>query len=320
METYAWYNNFIDTLNKKYPRKVDLLQALIDLLHIEREAVYRRLRQDVLFSVHEMAKIVTAWNISLDAIMGTNASQVPFQMRRMNYIDPSADELKYLRFVLQSILVISKYPDTEFMDICNKLPRQIASGYEYLNRFYLFKWLYQYGNEKEIIPYAGTIVSNEVTRLRIEYYEAIKQVPASNFILDRNLFQILVSDIRYFHTIHLITDEEKALIKKDLQVLLDYTLEVANKGCYPETKNKVNLFISELNVDSNYSYAFSREADICFIHVFEKFDIYTLDKEMAANFKKWMQLKKRSSFQISIVDERGRIEYFARQRQIVDEL
>ena len=266
METNTWYDIFIDMLNRKYPKKSDLLQALMDLLYIEREAVYRRLRKDVLFTVQEVAKIATAWNISLDAIIGTNTSQVPFQMRRMNYIDPSEDELKYLRLILQGIIHISQYPDTEFMDICNKLPRQIAAGYEYLNRFYLFKWMYQYGNEKEIIPYTGTIISSEIAQLRNDYYEAIKQVPTSNFILDRNLFQILVSDIRYFHSIQMITDEEKDLIKKDLQILLDYTMEVASHGCYPETKNKVNLYISELNVDSNYSYAFSREAEICCIH------------------------------------------------------
>ena len=320
MENYLWYDIFIEMLHKKYPKKSDLLQALMDLLCIEREAVYRRLRQDVLFTVHEIAKICTAWNISLDAIIGTNSSQVPFQMRRMNYVDPSEDELKFLRLVLQGILLIKNYPDTEFMDICNKLPRQIAAGYEYLNRFYLFKWIYQYGNEKEVISYSGTVISNEIAQLRIDYYEAIKQVPTSNFILDRNLFEILVSDIRYFYSIQLITDEEKDMIKKDLHNLLDYTLEVATFGCYPETKNKVNLYISELNIDANYSYAFSKDAEICFIHVFEKFDIYTYDREMAIKFKKWMQLKKRSSIQISIVDERSRIEYFVKQRQIVDEL
>jgi hypothetical protein len=41
---------------------------------------------------------------------------------------------------------------------------------------------------------------------------------------------------------------------------------------------------------------------------------------MVSNFKTWMQLKKRSAIQISEVDERSRIEFFTKQRKIVDSL
>ena len=320
METNTWYDIFIEALYKKYPKKSDLLQALMDLLFIEREAVYRRLRQDVLFTVHEIAKISTAWNISLDAIIGINSGQIPFQMHQMNYIVPSEEELKFLWQVTKGIQQINNYHDTEFMDICNKLPRRIVAGYPKLNQFYLFKRLYQYGNDNELILFSQTIVSKEQIQLTESYVEAIKNVPNANYIFDRKLFELLVSDIRYFYSIRMITDEEKNLIKKDLCDLLDYLFDVARNGCYPETKNKVNIYISELNIDTNYSYTFSQELNICLIHVFEKNEIYTLNKDMVSKFRMWMQLKKRSSTQISVVDERSRIEYFTKQRQIVDEL
>ena len=320
METNTWYEIFIEALYKKYPKKSDLIQALMDLLYIEREAVYRRLRQDVLFTVHEMAKISTARNISLDAIIGIDSGQIPFQMHQMNYISPSEEELKFLWLVVKGVQRINNFHDTEFMDICNKLPRRIVAGYNYLNQFYLFKRLYQYSNNNEVIPFSQVVVSAEKAQLTESYINAIKHVPNSSFIFDRKLFDLLVSDIRYFCSIRMITDEEKNLIKKDLYNLLDYLYEVARIGYYPETKSKVNLYISELNIDSNYSYTFSQEFNSCFIHVFEKYEIYTLNKDMVNKIKMWMQLKKRSSTQISVVDERSRIEYFAKQRQIVDEL
>ena len=315
-----WYDFFIESLHKKYPKKAQLTQELVDLLYIEREAVYRRLRKDVLFPIHEIVKIASEWNISLDEIIGISSGQIPFQMRKMNYIDPSKDELIFLRQVIHSIGQLKNYPDTEFMDICNKLPRQLVAGYDYLNQFYLFKWIYQYGLEKEIIPYSQAVISPEKAQLTKDYYKAIKQEPNTNFIWDRMLFDNLVSDLQYFYSIRMITDGEKELIKKDLYDLLDYMQEVANKGCYPETHNKVNFYISLLNIDTNYSYTFSPEANICFVHVFEKYEIYTFNQEMVTNFKVWMQLKKRSSMQISEVDERNRIEYFFRQRQLVDSL
>jgi hypothetical protein len=238
----------------------------------------------------------------------------------MDYINLSDEEVVFLRQIIHSINYFKDFPNTEFMDICNKLPRQLLAGYKYLNQFYLFKWVYQFGDEREVIPFSKIIVSPEKIKVTEEYYQAIKQVPNSNFIWDRMIFQYLIADIQYFHSIMLITDEEKELLKKELFDLLNYMLEVANKGYYPETQNKVNLYISEINVDTNYSYVYTPEGNICFVHVFEKHEIYTFNSEMVANFRTWMQLKKRTSIQISEVDERSRIEFFITQKQLVEKL
>lgn len=320
MVNEVWYDNFIDILYKKYPKKTQLTQALIDLLLIEREAVYRRLRKDVIFPVHEVVKIASAWNLSLDEITGVDSEHIPFKMRKMNYVDPTDDESNFLRVVIAGINYCRSFPSTEFMDICNKLPRQLSAGFEYLNQFYLFKWRYQYGTEKETLPYSQTVISEEKRRITSEYYAAIKNVPNTNFIFDRMLFDYLVGDIRYFYSIRLITEEEKQLIKKDLHNMLEYLLDVASMGYYPETRNKVNIYISQLNVDTNYNYVFTPEANICFVHAFEKYEIFTFNTEMVTNFRNWMQLKKKSSIQISEVDERSRVEYFTKQHQLIDSL
>jgi hypothetical protein len=282
--------------------------------------VHRRLRNEVSFSAHEIVKIASTWGISLDEISQINSDQFSFQMKRVNYLDPSEQEAVFLQDVIKGIHALRNAPDTEFLDICNKLPRQVLAGYPYLNQFYLFKSNYQYGTEKEVVNFSKCIISERKRLLTEEYYQSIKHVPNSNFILDTLLFDFLINDIRYFCSIKLITQEEKELIKTDLYKILDYFLEVANNGCYPETQNKVNIYISELNVDTNYSYTVSSEAKICFVHVFEKMEIYTFNSEMVANFMSWMQLKKRTSIQISEVDERSRVEFFSKQRQIIDSL
>jgi len=241
-------------------------------------------------------------------------------MRAMNYLDPSEEEANFLRFVIQSITYLKNFPTTEFMDICNKLPRQLVAGYEHLNKFYLFKWAYQYGNEKDAVPFSKIAVSEEKKNITKEYYKAIKQVPNSNFVFDYNIFNYIVKDINYFCSIYMITEEEKEFIKKDLLHLLDYLQEVANNGYYPETHNKVNLYISQLKVPTGYSYTFTPEVNICYIHVFEKFEIYSFHSEMTTNFISWMQQKKKTSIQISEVDAKSRIEFFATSRKLIESL
>ena len=318
MESDVWYETFTEILYKKFPKKTQLIQALMDLLSLEREAVYRRLRKEVIFSAFEIIKIASAWNISFDEIINVNSGQVAFQMYPVNYLDPSPNELIFLRGVIRTIYYLQNLPDTETMHICNKFPRDLVSGFPYLNLFYLFKWVYEYSNEKEIFPLSKIMLSKDKIELEKDYYNAVKVIPNVNMIFDCNIFSYFIDDVLYFCSIQLITDNEKELIKRDLLALLDYLLEVANKGCYPETENKVNLYISQLNIDTNYSYIWSPEINACFVHAFEKYEIHSFNSEMTTNFKSWMNLKKRTSVQISEVDERSRIEFFTKQRQLVE--
>ena len=316
----TWYDRFIEILYKKHPKKSKLTQALIKILGIEQESVYRRLRKEVLFSANEIIQIASQWNISLDEITGVDVEQIAFQLKPINYLNPSNEEVNFLRSVIQSIYLFKDSPDTEFMDVSNKLPRQLIAGYKYLNKYYLFKWRYQYENGSSFTLFSETPVSNEKMQVTTEYYQAIKQVPTTVFVWDPNIFTYLVNDIRYFYSIYMITEEEKELIKKDLLHLLDYMLGVAVNGCYPETQNKVNLYISQVNIDTNYNYTYTPTANICFVLAFEKYEVYTFNTEMVSNFMTWMQWKKKTAIQISEVDEKNRIEFFMQQKQLINNL
>ena len=320
MDTDKLYDGFIEALHTKYPNKMQLVKELMKLLGIEREAIYRRLRKEVYFSFHEISRISSTWGISLDNLISVHSGKIPFKMHAVNYLTPTEQELKFLQDIIHSINFLKDFTDTEFLDICNKLPRKLVAGFGYLNRFYLFKWRYQYGGDEVNTPFSRVVISDEMLRLTANYYQAIKHVPQTIFLFDRLIFQNLVNEIQYFHSINLISGNEKELIKTDLFALLEYLSKVATTGVYPETRKKVSLYVSQLNVDTNYSYTCTNLANICFIHVFDKFEIHTCYPEMVENFVAWMQLRKRTSFQLSGVDEKNKVEFFQTQRQIVENL
>ena len=320
MDINVWHDKFIKVLSEKYPKRSQLVQALKDLLRIEREAVYRRLRNEVVFSTREIIEISIAWNISIDRMIGVNSGPIPFYMRPVDYTDPSEQDLNFLKYVIQSINSLKDFTDTEFMDVCNKLPRQFLAGFGNLNKFYLFKWIYQQSIGKNDVTFSNVVISEAQLRLTSDYYQAIKNVPQSNFIFDYMLFDYLTNDIRYFHAIGLVSDEEKDAIKNELYKLLDYLSIVAKNGCYPETQNKVNLYISRLNIDTNYSYTYTNKTKICFVHVFDKYEIHTFDPETVDSFISWMRLRKRAAFQITEVDKISSTEYFSKQRQLIESL
>ena len=316
----TWYGFFIEALYKKYPQKTQLAQALMDLLFIEREAVYRRLRKDVPFTVYEMAKIASAWNISLDEIIHAGTGNVAFTMKSINYLDPSEEEIIEIHKRIIRLEHLETSADAECMEICNKLPRSLTAGFMPIYIFKVFRWAYEYGNLEENKHFSQIHLPEYATQELELYARLIKNVANITYIWDHRMFDYVVNDIQFFHSLLLLTDEDTKLLKKELLALLDYLMEIAAKGCFPETGNKVTICISKINIDTNYSYFYTDNLRMCRIHAFEKYDIFSFNEEMVNNFRSWMQLKKRISTQISEVDEKSRIEFFMKQRQLVERL
>jgi len=315
-----WYDYFLETLSARHPKKTDLAQALIDLLCIEREAVYRRLRKDVVFPVHEIVKIASEWNISLDEMMGINTGKISFHLQPMNYLDPSKEEMETLRKRVNALDHLETAENSEYMVVFNNLSRSLSAGFEHIYKFNIFKWAYQYRNNVPHLRFSEIVIPEMVHIEVSDYYKKIKYVKNTSYVLEHMLFEYMVRDILFFHSILLITDEEKELIKKDLHALLDYLLEICNTGRFPETGNKVQVYVSMINVNTNYSCFYTDHLKTFRVHAFNLYDIRSFHPEMVEHFRTWMQLKKRTSIQISEVDERSRIEFFAKQRQLVDGL
>jgi len=320
MEENTWYDIFIELLQERYPKSSQLISELMNLLCIEREAAYRRVKKTVLFTVDEMAKIAAAWNISIDEIIGINSGVVPFQMFPFNYLNPTPKEFGNLQKRVRLLDHLKATPSSEYMEVCNKLPRPVSIGFHNLYRLEVFNWAYQYNNDESQKLFSKVVFSKKISEEFENYRKNIVHVKNTSFILDEMIFEYIVNNILYFHSILVITDEEKEIIKSELYAFLDYMMKIANNGCYPETQNKVDLYISQLCIDTNYSYYYTEKLKTCRIHAFGKFDITSLDAKMVANFREWMNLKKRAAIQISEVNEKRRIEYFSAQRKIVDSL
>jgi hypothetical protein len=310
----------LDSLSEKYPKKVQLAQEIIDLLCLEREAVYRRLRKDVIFPFHEIAKICSAWNLSLDEIIGIDSGKIIFQMRPINYLDPSKKEMSLLKKRVKTLENILKCANTEFMEVSNSIPRPLCTSFMPLYRYEVFRWAYQYNTDDAYKQYGNIIIPEMVSKEFENYNKLVKNISNTHFLLDPMVFDYLVNNIQYFHSVLVISDKEKELLKESLFSLLDYMLEIANNGCYPETQKKVNLYISQLNIDTNYSYFYTENLNSCRVHAFGKFDICSFDLDMVTKFRTWMHIKKRASVQISETNERKRIEFFSKQKKLVDSL
>ena len=320
MKNELWYDIFMGFLHKKYPRKNQLTAALMDLLSIEREAVYRRLRGDVKFHAEEVVKIASTWHFSIDELISLNEGMIPFQGIMTNYLNPSEEDMEILHNRLKALEHLKYAQDSEYMVVSNNVSRSLACGFEYIYRFNIFKWAYLYSKDANNISFAEAVLPEEVCTEFRKFNKIMKFVQNTSYIFEQNIFENFVRDIQFFHSILLITDKEKKLIKKDLLALIDYLLDVATTGVFPETKNKVQIYISMININTNYSYFYTDKLKTCRVHAFNMHDICTYHPQTLEQFRNWMQLKKRVSILISETDAKSRVEFFSKQRQFAESL
>lgn len=87
MITNELNTGLVNAVREKLPSKDNLANALMDILYIGKEAIYRRLRGEVPFTLAEAAVISRKLGISLDRMIG-----VSFQDNAvfdMNIVDSS---------------------------------------------------------------------------------------------------------------------------------------------------------------------------------------------------------------------------------------
>ncbi len=310
----------VEALQTRYPQKSQLTGILSDLLRIEKEAVYRRLRSDVSFTFAEVARICTHLNMSADELIAPlSVKDRPFNMKMVDFLNPTAHDYQMMEEFVTALSNLSRDPRSEFGGALNILPQSLVLPFEHIYRFYLFKWKYQYSGPP-VSSYREIGVPERFKEINRQIVHHARNAGTSYYIWDKLIFQYLVNDIQYFVNIRLIPREEVEKLKNELLEFLDYLLWIAHKGSFGTKGNRVRFYITSINFESSYSYFESSEIKMTMFKTFTLNDATSHDEKIFARTKEWMNSLKRTSTLISESGEVPRIRFFRRQREIVSQL
>lgn len=315
------YDNLLNAVREKIPQRTVLVNTLVDLLCIEKEAVYRRLRGEVAFTFAEIVTIANEFGISLDNLIGTvTAKSRPFQLKLVDFVNPVDIDYDMLEQYIDILCMAREDEQSELIDCTNILPQQLYMKYKYISRFYLFKWMYQCGSPGKSKRFQDIDVTERFEEMQLASVEKSRYIRNSYYILDPLVFHYLVNDINYFMSIHLITAEEVKLLKEELQRLLNEMEVLATRGYFEETGNKVFLYISSVNFDTSYWCVQIKNYHISMIKTFILSSVASLDESTYDKLRKWLRALIRSSIMISVSGERQRILFFEKQRELIQSL
>lgn len=312
------HEKFVGAIREKIPHKATLTNTLVDLLRLEKEAVYRRMRGDVAFSFAEIASISHKLGISLDNLVGAHSARSrPYQLSLVEYVDPIEDDYRMWGLYNERLREAREDPTSCSVECMNLLPAIFLLDYEYITRFYLFKWYNQYGHSDKTAHFRDIETADKLVDVQRVTANESKYIRKTVYVWDPLIFQYIVNDVQYCSSIRLIDPGSVRLLKQELLHLLDKMEILASRGAYSETGNPIQFYISNINFDASYSYLETKKLRISMIRAFILNSVVSLDEKAYEIFHNWLQSLLKSSTMISVSGEKQRILFFEKQRQII---
>lgn len=300
--------------------KDKVVSILSDILCLGREAVYRRLRGEVKFTLEEITSISLKLEISIDSIIGIKDKEK--SVIELKLIKPEDDFKKRYNEKINDYVHIleamnKKYGDVSILSVFNRLPYTLYLHYENLAKFRLFKWSYQMRAIGDI-PFRELMLSDDILETQSKFVSEIRKVKSSEIVLSTNIFQSFVNDINYFYNLSLITADEVKILKSELKKVLDELEAVSVTGRY-KSGSRLKLYLSDLDLNySNMLFSYNKHY-YTYINVYELGGIESQNKSLCEYQMKWILALKRYSKLITESNELERHRFFKQQRMILEQ-
>jgi len=315
-----FYKGFMSALQNKISHRGSFVNTISDMLVIDKDAAYRRLRGEVNFSFSEMCIIAKHFGISLDQISAIDtAYKKPSQVNINRYHNPTEIDYKMFQSYVDLLKTISDEPESIVMEAGNMLPYSLYYDYDYLTQYAFFKWNLSSSYAK-VLPFHEINVPERLRSIQKEGLWYIRKFKSSLFVWDCMIFQHLITNIKYYTTVKLINNEDVSHIKNELLLFVDYLEKLTIRGKHEDTGNEVSIFISDTNFDTNYALIKSKNLCISIFKIFLLNSAISFDVEVFNETYTWIQSLQKTSTLISVSGEKIRTEFFEKQRQTINTL
>ncbi|MDR1090775.1 MAG: hypothetical protein LBL79_06835 [Prevotella sp.] len=296
------------------------LQLLTDTISLGKEAAYRRLRGEVLFTFEEACKIAHKLGFSLDGLMDAPAVENNPEFR-LTFLPVKTSTGGHIEDYFSSILSEHKQfgekindPKMLTMGVFSYIPHVMFFPYPNLLRLEALMWSYQSMNTP--------IKLSEIT-LSKEYEEKFKALGFSLtnahkqvFIFDYFIFYSLCRKIKYFYDLNYISKEEIRLITTELEEMLS-ALEMKASIGKTQSKKDVWLYLSHLTFNANYTYAQGTTFERSYIEIYHLNSLVSSNPLVCEAHKKWIESYRKYSMLISAGGEKERKGFFKLQEQFI---
>lgn len=299
---------------------------LAELLSINLDAAYRRIRGKTLLTIEEIKLVCRHFTISFDAVMDYESKLVPFQFNAM--FKDKFQIIEYLTTICNALKEMSTYKDGLITMTAMDIPYFRQFGYKSLSRFKMFFWQRsilnieayrhkKFNAEEEIEEF------EEIVEKIFFYYHGID----SYEIWAPETLDSTVKQVQYYKDSGLFaTPDDANKVCDSLDELLNKLEREAETGKKTllnkqgALSSSFKMYQSDIFLSNNCIQA--TLGDTTYTHItFNTFNhLMTFDPKFSDECKLWVDQMRSKSVLLSEVSEKLRYQFFVGLREKINDL
>lgn len=309
---------FIETIKSRITAG-SVIDTLSKILPLSKEAIYRRLRGEVLFSYSEAVIIGQHLQISLDEV-GIGATD--YALYSTNIPTFALTEDSYREILSHWMEHISRFKNKEsahFYVTTSGLPVPLLTSYPNVLKFNYYISLYEKGDiDERYGKFSETMVSSTLSQAFSDITALLQNIN-STYILSDNPFLYYLKQIQYLSELDLIDMEDVMQIKKELYDVLNDFKSIAASGKY-KTGYNVSFYLSEVNIDASYGILEDGLYNLAFIKMFGMNYRLSRNMDVIKTHRKAFDNMKHFATLISQSGSARRKAFFEEQLSVIDKI
>jgi len=229
-----------------------LVSYLINTLNISRESAYRRIRGDIPFTVHELIKLGSDLNFSIDEVLEREKQNLMFYDYKKAEKNSSDFFVSMLKKYSEQLEKIGLSNNLNVVMTFNSFSAPFLVYFPELFKFSYYKWFNINKGVSRNESFTDMILPDTALYYQKKMKGRLFQGNNTDIILDSNIFLNLYEDINYFYNKKLLTNEELYLIKEDAKCMIEHFEEITRTGIHESTR--IDIYLSSLSISTNAIY------------------------------------------------------------------
>lgn len=311
-------NQLLEEILNRFPKRAAAVEELAQLLGVQKDAVYRRLRGDTLLTPDEIALLTSTFNLSLDALVYESSSTVFFNFTPFSNSVSNVGE--YLNNVLNDIEQVQQLPDVKIYSVFYEIPFFYYTFFPELISFKLFIWgktIWEFDYLKDR-PFDFDIISYPDEQVIQNILKSFLNLDSIE-IWSVNIIDNTLSQIEYFVNIGGFKNPEDAFVLCDTVLgLVQQWRKMAEHGKkfpignYSEemARGDFQLYQQELLITSNTILVTSPATKIIFPIISNPNYLRSADRRMCDYQEGWFKKAIKKSTLLSQQNEKSRNLFF----------
>ena len=306
----------------------NLAAELSELLGVNTDAAYRRMRGATALTFNEIQKICLRFNISFDSVINYQGRLVPFQFNAM--FKDKFSIINYLSSIEQELKMLSKMgtDDAKITMTAMDLPYFRQFGFKSLSRFKLFFWQRSVLNLDEFATkkFDANEALGEYEDITDRIYENYHGV-ASTEIWAPETLDSTIKQVQYYLESGLFTDKTSAVqICDDIDALLTKLEGEAQLGrkliqtSGGTISSPFEMYQSDIFLSNNCIQAEKDGRTYTYVSFNSFNSLMSFSPHFSAECDRWIEQIRLKSILLSEVSEKLRYQFFKSLREKLDGL